>query len=313
MSLSASIVASEKPTFIPTFVAEHGHGLKPASLSNDHLLKDIYNGWPNNWQPDRTGEVPNQQDVQVDGIVTAIMDILERFSLQQHGNDVFMGREVFSPRVRHHVSKSQYIPMVLPAFPAKSINTQDKVLGTSPDLGEGLALDRLNDLCNQIGQIYKPGIVVIIATDGACYNDLTGVTNENLWEYGATLRKMVTEKGYDRIEFVRIMNLLGLHTDEHISKEQYFSLLEPSRVELMSRYGDSDFDATYCIKNDPDYKSTYDGYAKFLKKDLAFSPFKQNIASGRKWRTLVHETAKSMIARGVAFAALIREKYPDCP
>jgi hypothetical protein len=42
--------------------------------------------------------------------------------------------------------------------------------------------------------------------------DLTGVTDKNLWEYGATLRQMVNEKGYDKfIHFIRIMNLLGIY------------------------------------------------------------------------------------------------------
>lgn len=105
-----------------------------------------------------------------DRIVDAIFDILESFSLQQQGNTVFLGREVFSPRVYRHVAAGRKIPMVLPAFPAKSVNTTDKVLGSYPDLGEELALDRLNDLCTRIQKVYEPGAMVLIATDGACYN-----------------------------------------------------------------------------------------------------------------------------------------------
>lgn len=103
-------------------------------------------------------------------IVSSIMDILEKFSLQQHGNAHFLGRDVFSPCVNRHVVAGRRIPMVLPAFPAKSINRVDKVLGPHPDLGEELALERLNDLCSQIQNVYAPGATVLIATDGACYN-----------------------------------------------------------------------------------------------------------------------------------------------
>jgi len=109
-------------------------------------------------------------DPKLDQTVARIMDILETFSLQQQGNDVFLGRDVFSPRVRRHVTAGRTVPMVLPAFPAKSINRVDKVLGTMPDLGEELALDRLSDLCSKIKKIYPPGAMVLIATDGACYN-----------------------------------------------------------------------------------------------------------------------------------------------
>lgn len=67
----------------------------------------------------------------------------------------------------------------------------------------------------------------------------------------------------------------------------------------MKRYGDPDFDANACIKNDPDYKLTFDGYAKFLKKDLAHGPIRATAMSGKKYKAKVHDTAKVMIARGV--------------
>jgi len=108
---------------------------------------------------------------------------------------------------------------------------------------------------------------------------------------------MVAAKGYTCIEFIDTVNLFGFNTDSDMTKEKFKSLLEPTRRELERRYGDPDFDASACIKNDPDYKMTYDGYAKFLKKDLAL--FRSSVPSGKKYKSLVHETAKSMIARGV--------------
>lgn len=143
--------------------------------------------------------------------------------------------------------------------------------------------------------------------------DLTGVTDNNLWEYGATLRKMVEEKGYKCIDFVRIMNLVDLHKEATITKERFISLLEPSRRELMDKYGDPNFDANACIKNDPDYKMTYDGYAKFLKKDLAYSVMKGQSLSGKKWKAKVHETAKAMIARGVVSATTPARRFRTLP
>jgi pyoverdine/dityrosine biosynthesis protein Dit1 len=130
--------------------------------------------------------------------------------------------------------------------------------------------------------------------------DITGVTDNHLWEYGATLRQMVNEKGYDKcIDFIRVMNLLGIYNHSAITQEKFISLLDPSRKELMERYGDPNFDFNACIKNDPDYKMTYDGYAKFLKKDLAHGAIRDRIASGKKYKAMVHESAKAMISRGV--------------
>ena len=129
---------------------------------------------------------------------------------------------------------------------------------------------------------------------------------------------MVVAKQYKCIDFVRIMNLLGLHNDSQITKERFISLLEPSREKLECVYGDPNFDANACIKNDPDYKMTYDGYAKFLKKDLAHGVIRSSVQSGKKYKAKIHETAKAMIARGVVSSSIfltnlfrmLIERYP---
>jgi pyoverdine/dityrosine biosynthesis protein Dit1 len=80
----------------------------------------------------------------------------------------------------------------------------------------------------------------------------------------------------------------------------------------MERYGDPNFDSNACIKNDPDYKLTYDGYAKFLKKDLAYGAIRDSMTSGKKYKAMVHKTAKAMIARGVvSFVVLQTLLYLD--
>lgn len=82
----------------------------------------------------------------------------------------WLGRSSFTPRVQTHVAANRAIPMVLPAFPMKSNNRMDKVLGALPDLGDELGLARLVNLCRDIKAVYPPGAVVVIVTDGICYN-----------------------------------------------------------------------------------------------------------------------------------------------
>jgi pyoverdine/dityrosine biosynthesis protein Dit1 len=74
------------------------------------------------------------------------------------------------PRVQTHIKNNKIIPLVLPAFPMKSNNRMDKVLSPLPDLGEELGLARLANLCRDIKAVYPPGAVVVIVTDGICYN-----------------------------------------------------------------------------------------------------------------------------------------------
>jgi pyoverdine/dityrosine biosynthesis protein Dit1 len=44
------------------------------------------------------------------------------------------------------------------------------VLGPLPDLGEELALHRLNTLGEDIRNVYPPGAIVNIASDGILFN-----------------------------------------------------------------------------------------------------------------------------------------------
>jgi Pyoverdine/dityrosine biosynthesis protein len=102
-----------------------------------------------------------------------IMSILEGYGYHERtgpAGESWLGRASFTPRVQKHIVANEIIPMVLPAFPMKSNNRMDKVLGALPDLGEELGLARLANLCSDIKAIYPPGAMAVIVTDGLCYN-----------------------------------------------------------------------------------------------------------------------------------------------
>jgi hypothetical protein len=70
---------------------------------------------------------------------------------------------------------------------------------------------------------------------------------------------MAEERGYSCIRFNRIMNMLGIYQDAHISKEEYVKLCARSRTELHSRYGNPGFNVDRFLKNDEDYMRTFNG------------------------------------------------------
>jgi hypothetical protein len=105
--------------------------------------------------------------------VEEVMDIVEGYGYpERRAAGQWLGRSSFMPRVQTHVTNNRTIPLVLPAFPMKSNNHMDKVLGALPDLGEELGLARLVNLCRDIKAVYPPGAVVVIVTDGICYNGM---------------------------------------------------------------------------------------------------------------------------------------------
>lgn len=80
------------------------------------------------------------------------------------------GRVTFLRVISRYVERGETVQMCLPAFPWKSANKVEKVLGNLPDKAEELALRRLNSICERIGEIYKPGAELLIISDGLVYN-----------------------------------------------------------------------------------------------------------------------------------------------
>lgn len=71
--------------------------------------------------------------------------------------------------------------LIISSF-SKQINRVDKVIGHLPDLGEELALARLNSLCKDIEKIYPQGAEVTIATDGLVFDGKSPQRTLHKWQ-----------------------------------------------------------------------------------------------------------------------------------
>jgi hypothetical protein len=80
------------------------------------------------------------------------------------------GAPAFIATIHKFVEKGEAVQMCLPAFPWKSANKVEKVLGILPDKAEEVALARLNGICETIGTFYAPGAEILIISDGLVYN-----------------------------------------------------------------------------------------------------------------------------------------------
>ncbi|OGE57323.1 hypothetical protein PENARI_c002G09864 [Penicillium arizonense] len=244
-----------------------------------------------------------------------VLNIIETYGVDFEKSGVsWKGFDSFVPIVLAQIKKQEPIRMILPAFPFKSPNARDKVLGNMPDFGEELALSHLNGLCQNIADVYEPGAHVHISSDGLVYNDILGVPDETVWDYGETLRKMAAEKELHHVKFIRLFELLEhpwfpTSTSED-AKAFYLAHASCLRRELMYAFGDPTFDADVAIKTDNDTCLTYRGYIKFLTKDLAHQD-ESKFASKRARQTQIAKTARQMIIRGKMFAAAIKANRKD--
>lgn len=211
-------------------------------------------------------------------------------------------------RVREYISQNEPITMVLPAFPWKNPNL-DKVLGSDPDLGEELGLSRLNDICQEISKFYPYGARLMLICDVPVYNDLVGVSDEVAYDYGLRLRELAHEKKFSSIQFIRLMDLMGLGDGEKISKPDYLELVPTVRERLMSSdYFDQSFNIDTELETNPDTKATFDGFFSRISEDLKWGKGLDAAAVAADQAAYDAEVArvvKAMIQRLIAYEKLI--------
>ncbi|KAG9499234.1 hypothetical protein J7337_010053 [Fusarium musae] len=266
-------------------------------------------------------EVESFEDVD---LANTILDVITSYGVREKESEgkPCEARKRFLPIVLECLKAEAPIKFILPAFPFKSPNRSNKVLGALPDLGEAIALETLQGLCDNIQDIYEHGAHCYIASDGFVYNDILGVDDLDVWKYGQELRDMAKRRGLTSLKFLRLADLLAMaphrssdtRSRELSTTEEHVTCI---RREFLARYLSPGFDASAAIKEDIDTRLTYQGYLRFLKRDLeGWEELKYDETgkpiSSKKSQKMIGDIAKRMIARGAAFAAAIRDSYGDC-
>ncbi|KAI8624787.1 Clavaminate synthase-like protein [Xylariaceae sp. FL1651] len=234
--------------------------------------------------------------------------VLNRYRIE-YKNDWDIPESILYSQSQIHraLEKQVAIELVIPAFPFKSSNRSKKVLGPLPDEAERLSLLHLNGLCLAIKDATDADTFLTIVSDGITYNDILGVSDQEVWRYGQHLRLMAEQNGCDCIRFARICDLVGAdHESERLNEELYLTRVSEYRS-LLEANTPIGFDVFDAIANDPDVSKTYKGYKKFLMSERDDRTNRSRSQTERE----NGEIAKSMILRGKAFAETIKTKYPD--
>lgn len=209
--------------------------------------------------------------------------------------------------VRSFVTNSEPINMLVPAYPFKSPNRDSKVMGPEPDVGERMSLQHFNSIGARIQQIYAPGGYVTIVSDGVCYNDLLGVSDEEVFDYAEGLHRITGGLGLKHLKFTDLFELLG--DKSPATAEEYASRVGKLKERVFTEFLPPGFDFDVDIKKDNNALSTYRGYIKFLDSDLS-TLFREQKMSKNAAKKHSSKVARGMIERGKAFSALVSQKSP---
>jgi len=187
------------------------------------------------------------------------------------------------------------IHFILPAFPAKSPNLS-KVLGPLPDLGERLSLCHLNNLCQQISELYPPGAMITICSDGRVFSDCVGVSDEDVSRYGQHIKDILDEYSCTHINLFRL--------EDHF-KEGNFDTI---RRRLVDEYGRTVEELKKLLKSDPEVRRMFNGIHRFMYTDLKA---RRSELSNSKLREESKDLAYHVIIRSNAWSSLVESLFPS--
>ena len=198
------------------------------------------------------------------------------------------------PKLHYFISQGLPVHFILPAFPAKSPNLT-KVLGTLPDLGEEIALNFLQSLCDDIRQVYAPGARISICADGRVFADLVRVSDEDVSAYNDALRAQLVMLGTRNLDIVNLEDLLVTESFDAARAWISAAFAEPL-AELQARVRDTDH-----------HRAMFNGIHRFVSEDgMALEPEKSRSRVKEESKAVAYE----VIRRSNAWTRLLAQEFP---
>lgn len=109
---------------------------------------------------------------------------------------------------------------------------------------------------------------------------------------------MGVQKGFDRIDFSRLRDLVNFHLPEKLEEITYVANATNFRRFLFNKHGNDDLDIDQEIATNPDTQMTYLGYRRFLESDLRYIFPLGKSRSNKSYKRDVKYLAKEMLIRG---------------
>ncbi|KAL0081616.1 Pyoverdine/dityrosine biosynthesis protein-domain-containing protein [Phycomyces blakesleeanus] len=215
------------------------------------------------------------------------------------------GKYALASKIHPFVCALEPILMVLPAFPCKSPNNRDKVLGVLPDRTEELGLLRIESFCADVAQYYPQGCQLTIVSDGRVFADLIGVKDELVSVYNNFLEFTLFKSrgGLKHIIFRSLDDHLAAINIDDLEVGQAgenFDIHDKRRAGLMEIFTDAD--KAEAISN----TMVNLGFVRYLEEDLVWPAGMSKTKKKKECRQI----ARKMMERNVAFSRLCEHHYP---
>ena len=199
-------------------------------------------------------------------------------------------------RVELAVCARKPVHFIIPAFPGKSANPE-KTLGALPDLGERLALQFLQSICNEIRAIYPPGARITICSDGRVFSDLVRIKEEDVDGYKRSL--------FEFMETLSASSLDHFDLDDVFGREDYAVM----REELLIGHGVPLRELRERVRmGETDVVNMFNGIHRFIFEDYVASI---NDVSRNRLRDMTKTVAYRVVQRSNAWSSLVESRFPN--
>lgn len=224
-----------------------------------------------------------------------VLNVFDSFRMAPLSFDEYetKGKQILREKIGGFVNKNEPIKFSMMGFPMKSPNDRDKVLGKLPDMAEEVTIQTFRDFNSQIKEVYSPGIIISIVSDGFIFNDVMRVSDDVVIKYQERNMEMVN----------------GAPINWYNMKDFYdrsYSL-DTMREKLMTQFGITPLELERKILFDVDTNMLYRGMIKFMNLDLAIRDF----GSKTQLQKEAKYVAKEMMFRNEAYSSLVRSEFSD--
>lgn len=181
----------------------------------------------------------------------------------------------------------------LPGFPCKSPHL-GKVMGPLPDAGERVSLRFLNELCARIASVHRPGVTLVICSDGHIFADAIGVSQDAIDAYFDDLRETARAEGLTHLEFFSL-------------RDRYPGRMEQTRrQQIIEEYGPGLDELREQVHADPALAALYRGIIRFLVEDSVGHQGTRS-ALQRECRRRAYQ----VLQRSIAWGGIVAERFPE--
>ncbi|MCA9390524.1 L-tyrosine/L-tryptophan isonitrile synthase family protein [candidate division WWE3 bacterium] len=192
-------------------------------------------------------------ETMADKILSVYLDENYRFGPEEN---VENNRDKWTTKLNFFIDQNKPIEFTILGFPFK-IPVPLKTNRLLPDMGEILALHRLQTVMGFVSSIYGPGAHVTLFTEGA-FGQFTGVSKENWDAYREFLEQAIKELHFDKVIIsdlyemeASVDNFSELHQQKVASLKE---LYEKQDEAFLKKY-EGTFSSVYRIVN-PDTEDT---------------------------------------------------------